>query len=81
MSDFCETTATTIVLFTMDYVLEQTRDFILRGWTELRKPQVLRLVGDDTHQQSDQDLKKTAIGFSGIHFDHGEWSTTFLPVM
>ena len=40
---------------------------------------MLRLVGDATHDETHQRLKKLRIGYAGCYFLKSEWQTAMLP--
>ena len=71
----------TVVPFTTDHMLAAAMTFMQKGMSTYQRPRFLRLVGDATHDQSRQRLKKMVIGLAGTHFYRGQWHNTILPLV
>ena len=72
-----------VVPFCCDYMVSSVVNFINAGVSlhNTQSVNVIRLVGDATHDESHQRLKKLRLSFAGHHFAHGQWSNTQIPVM
>ena len=71
----------TCVPFTSDFFIQEARDFILRAQTQSGRRRCLKIIGDATHDQSSQGLRKFQVGFAGCNFEDGQWRNTILPVV
>ncbi len=68
---YVETKGRTCVPFTPDYFIEEAKSFILRAQSQSGRLKCLKLIGDATHDQTSQGLKKLQLGFGGCHFVYG----------
>ena len=41
----------------------------------------MTFIGDATHDESSQGLKKLVLGVAGTHFHNGKWQNTIIPIM
>ena len=80
--DFPVITQTATILPIMcDHMIDSLARFIKTGVANSNSGslQVRRLVGDATHDETHQRLKKLRIGYAGCHFPKSEWQTTMVP--
>ena len=81
MRDFVETKNGTCVPFTTDYMLDSFSTFVRKGRSLHQQSNFLRFIGDATHDESSQGLKKLVLGVAGTHFHNGKWQNTVIPIM
>ena len=68
----------TIVPFTTDYMVNQFGAFAVKGHAVYKSSKCIYLLGDATHNETSQGLKKLMIGAAGTHFHRSQWSNTIL---
>eukprot|EP00959_Pyramimonas_sp_CCMP1952_P116165 2428480-Pyramimonas_sp.AAC.2 len=39
-----------------------------------------KLCCDATHDKGLQQFKLISVGWLGVHYSHGQWDTTFIPI-
>ena len=81
MNDFVKTKGQTVVPFTTDYMMDNFKNFVMKGNSLFADAKYLKFIGDATHNQTSQGLKKMALGVAGTHFVNGRWRNTVLPIM
>jgi hypothetical protein len=77
--DKVEVIGETIVPYTNDFHLNQTCLFFARCVSHYGFTKCMWMIGDATHDETRQRLKKLTIGFAGCHFTKSEWSNTECP--
>ena len=75
----CDTSESTLMPYTADYLCTSLQGYILEGLSYYKRDRFLKVVGDYTHGETKQQLKKLKIGVAGTHFIRGNWRNTILP--
>ena len=57
------------IVFTCDHFMESFRAFLEKGRVHYERKRCIRIVGDATHNQTLQKLKKILIVVVGLHWD------------
>ena len=81
MNDFVRVDGETVVPFTADYMINNFKEFVKKGDSLFPSAKSLRFIGDATHNETCQGLKKMVLGVAGTHCVDGKWRNTILPVM
>ena len=81
MRDFVETKNGTSVPFTTDYMLDSFFNFCEKRLFLAPTGHFFRFIGDATHDESSQGLKKLVLGVAGTRFHNGKWQNTIIPIM
>ena len=66
---------------TCDYFIRELRAFIVRCADIVDHRRCLHLIGDATHDESSQGLKKLLFGLAGFHFVDGQFRNALLPLV
>lgn len=70
----------TFLPVSFDHLLTSIEAFYSRGLSQSISGKILHYVGDGTHDQTTQRLKKIVIGFAGTNFNsHDVWAHTIIP--
>ena len=59
----------------------QFLNFCENGRSLHQQANVLRFIGDATHDESSQGLEKLVLGVARTHFHNGTLQTTIIPIM
>ena len=81
MNDFVRVDGDTVVPFTTDHLINNFKEFVKKGDSLFPSAKHLRFIGDATHNQTSQGLKKMVLGVAGTHCVNGKWQNTVLPIM
>ena len=81
LNDFVKLDNDTVVPFTTDYMLDSFAAYLKQCQPVYGSMRNACLVGDGTHDQTSQRLKKIVIGVIGTHFHRSQWSNTILPAI